>query len=309
VIYEYQQPVADALKRALRVHAVCNELDLPVRPRNHRLVIGPTGSGKSHIAEAVAKDMGWEVYMLNASTWNPMGAKGEPTWDKITKWLSNLHEDARPVIILDELDKVSGEESWSRYIRAEMFNLLDGRTPGPGFCIEEEEGDADKIHETSTKVDGMIKTLLVIGCGAFQHVFDSPKHMGFAEQPSDELTQSKLSKSLQRELVNRFSQEILVLPEPGERDYRRMLEMVAEKLPTYLSQEVMSNCDKKIEAALIDKPSARFVEAVLSKALEDTLDLAPIYAPAPYYPSVEELYDMALPQEPTCSLDFDPGEF
>ena len=266
MIYNYQKPVYDAIRKTMHTHFVTKDLNLPVRPRNHRLIVGSTGTGKTHIAEKVAKELNWATFNINVGSWIPLGARDTPTWNRITTWLSTVPIGQPAVIIMDELDKVSGDESWSRFLRAEFFSLLDGKHPTPGFTID---GDIPEpqIHETCERVEKMLSQILVIGCGAFQHVFDSPKHMGFGAQPPDKVGSSKLAKSLQRELVNRFSQDILVLPELTRTDYSEMLDTAAGLLPDDLAELVLSDREKKLDSAVEDKSAARFVEAIVSEAL------------------------------------------
>ena len=126
MIYNYQKPVYDAIRRTMHPHVVTKDLALPVRPRNHRLVVGSTGSGKTHIAEQVARELNWAVYNINVGSWIPLGARDTPTWNRITTWLSTVPVGKPVVIIMDELDKVSGDESWSRFLRAEFLPFSMG---------------------------------------------------------------------------------------------------------------------------------------------------------------------------------------
>lgn len=275
MIYNYQKPVYDAIRRTMHTHVTTMGLELPVRPRNHRLIVGSTGTGKTHIAEQVAKELNWAVYSINVGSWIPLGGRDTPTWNRITSWISTVPIGQPIVIIMDELDKVSGEESWSRFLRAEFFALLDGRHPTPGFSIDGDIPES-QVHETCERVEKTLKQMLVIGCGAFQHVFDSPKHMGFGAQAPDKVGSSKLAKSLQRELVNRFSQDILVLPELTREDYSEMLDVVAGKLPDDLAEAVLSDRGRKLDAAVEDKSAARFIEAVVAEALSGFVEGEPM---------------------------------
>ena len=140
----------------------------------------------------------------------------------------------------------------------------------------------------------MMSQMLVIGCGAFQHVFDTPKHMGFGTQVPDKMGSSKLSKSLQRELVNRFSQDILVLPELTRQDYSEMLDVVAGKLPADLAESVLSNRERKLDAAVEDKSAARFIEAVVADALTEFVEGEPEpWSPTPEFSGT---VDMSIPE-------------
>lgn len=51
---------------------------LPVRPRSHTLLIGPSGSGKSFIARELASKLSLPLLLINVSSWVVLSAKNEP---------------------------------------------------------------------------------------------------------------------------------------------------------------------------------------------------------------------------------------
>src|SRR5690606_14930802 len=79
---------------------------LPVLPRTHTLLIGPSGSGKSFLARALGQKLGLPVLVINVATWVITAAKSEPwTISTIAEWLDRLPPGGG-VLALDEIDKL-----------------------------------------------------------------------------------------------------------------------------------------------------------------------------------------------------------
>ena len=98
---------------------------LQLKPRTHTLICAPSGSGKSFLMEQLGQLIGVKILHLNISTWQPYSAKsGNYTWDVVVKF---LQENEKGIILLDELDKLDGDNEWSQFIQLEVHELLDGR--------------------------------------------------------------------------------------------------------------------------------------------------------------------------------------
>ena len=292
MIYSYQQSVYEALKRTAVAHQLSAKAPLPVKPRFHRLIVGPTGVGKSHIAEQIGKDMNWACMSINVSGWIVLGARETPTWHVIVNWLAD--GDKPKMIVLDELDKVYGEDSWTRYLRAELFSLMDGKIPMNEMSIECSDGESPAAK--MNKAEENLKKLLVIGCGAFQHIFDEPPTLGFGEQKKEKQKASKLAKSLQRELVNRFDANLLVLPALTKSDYRGMLDELEPHLPADAYEIVRRIGSTQIEEAVENQSAARFGENLLAAAFYELTKDHPV---EPHPPEVVPVVDPAAHSMPT----------
>jgi ATP-dependent Clp protease ATP-binding subunit ClpA len=73
-IFSHQRDAFGALRDT--AHAFFSGIwaNLPHRPRFTRLVVGPTGSGKSHVVRELARNLGLPLLHLCASSWIPLGA-------------------------------------------------------------------------------------------------------------------------------------------------------------------------------------------------------------------------------------------
>ena len=254
MIYDYQKPVYDKLVRTAVAHNAMLGEKLPVRARFHRLVIGESGSGKSYLAEQVGKELNWNTLKINTASWVVLGARETPTWHKIVQWLCDGDKAPR-LLILDEVDKVEGSDSWTRYLRAELFDLLDGHVTQQTFD--------DDVSEITARKE--LKKLLVFACGAFQVAFETKPTMGFNGKEQTPNSSNHLAQHLQRELVNRFDNELLVLPELKEKDYMDMIHQLVHHLPSAHFDLLLEFGKKRIPEAVNTKSAARFIENVLAE--------------------------------------------
>jgi hypothetical protein len=214
--------------------------ELPIRPRFHKLVVGPSGSGKTHLAKRIADVLGWRVLTLNMAGWVVLGARETPTWHTVGEWLSESHPDEPQMIILDEIDKVSGLDSWTRYLRAEVYSLVDGLVPP----------QVVPTNVTSDTFTDAIRQTLIIGCGAFQDAFEVRPSAGFISTFDYPTMSNDLSKHLARELVNRFDSEIIILPHLTEKDYQGMVDDTIPKLPEDIAIIIKKLAPQMIEDAI-----------------------------------------------------------
>ena len=107
---------------------------LSVKPRMIPLLYGPTGAGKTYIAESVAKELGAGFAKVEVSSWIPVGAReGAPTTKALTGALSS---NERLVFFIDEIDKLAGDSTaWSRGIQSEVWSTLDTSSKTPNMFI------------------------------------------------------------------------------------------------------------------------------------------------------------------------------
>lgn len=263
MIYAYQRSVYESLLRSAKAHELALQNNLPIKVRLNKLVVGPTGTGKSFLAEQVANTLDWPVFKINASSWIIWGAKEEPTWRTFANWVSRQNPKLPIVVILDELDKVSAgpvpSDSWSRHMIAELLCFLDYSIPPQLEDVQEHPDDPEVLKEALART-------IIFGCGAFQD-YQTKKSMGFREIEQAPRGLSDLSQHLPKELVNRFS-KVLVLPEMTKADYLASAEQTAKRLPNWDKKVYLSIAEDMVEQALTDKLGARFAELVLAELYE-----------------------------------------
>lgn len=263
MIYAYQRSVYESLLRSARAHEIALDNNLPCKVRLNQLIIGATGTGKTHIAEDVGRLLDWSVYKITASSWIVWGAKEEPTWRTFANWASRQCPRTPILVILDEMDKVAAgtipSDSWSRHMIAEVLAFLDKSVPPLLEDLQEHPDDAERLKNA-------LERTLFVACGAFQNTREH-KSMGFREVEQSPSDLAGISKHLPRELVNRFS-KVLVLPDLTEKDYRESIAQLAKRLPRQDARLYLELGKKMLPEALESKQGARFAEAVLAELYE-----------------------------------------
>lgn len=144
---------------------------LLIQPRIIPLLHGPTGAGKTFLAELTAKELGARFQKVEIANWIPTGARdAEPTVKTIRELLL---EESPLVLFIDEVDKfVTDSSTWARSVQAEVWATLDlsSRTP----------------------------QLLIIGAGTWQDEHDK-RRLGFSGERAPTLG------GIPKELLHRFS--------------------------------------------------------------------------------------------------------
>ena len=274
IILSHQKPAFDRLVAIGRACFGVQRQTLPIRLRTNSLIVGPTGTGKTYLASAVADELGVGgrgFLSLSVSNWVLLGCTkrgAQNTWTTIRKFLHRAKNEEGVVIFLDELDKLNGASDWQQFQRTEVFQLLDFTLP-TGLVDE----DDDPIGEAEIAVaQGVLANrTLIIGAGAFQSLWEAraTANIGFQES-SKELSlpsHDELANTLPRELVNRFRRELLVLPQLQRRDYIKMLESTAVRVPSYLRDGFLRIGHESISEAIEMNQGCRFLEDTLLESI------------------------------------------
>lgn len=259
-----------AFEKLVAVATACFSIQrntLPVQPRSNSLIIGPSGSGKTFLARAVAEELEVEFLSISVSEWILLGASGrgaEITWPLIFQFLLQNKGGAGVVIFVDEVDKLVGDSSWERFLRSEVFRLLDLQLPAG---ITNGDGDSVGRNEHAIVREVLSNRTLLLAAGAFQGIWDerSRPKLGFGSQAGSGpgLTPSNLVKTLPLELVNRFRGELVILPALAEEDYRKMLERTAKEVPIYLRDAFLRLGAERIPEVARLQQGCRFLEELM----------------------------------------------
>lgn len=104
--------------------------------RNHLLVTGPSGTGKTYLLEQCIPDFGLPYHIVDASALVPSGYKGNTLQESLEEFFRvNMTASRRCVIVLDEFDKISekangGDIHKSHSIQSELLALIQGKQEG-----------------------------------------------------------------------------------------------------------------------------------------------------------------------------------
>jgi len=146
--------------------------------------------------------------------------------------------------------------------------LLDHRIP---LGLNESD-DEECMNTGKEEAQSMLANhTMIIGGAAFQGIWDrqtSPR-LGFdpnpAVQESTELTD--LVGFLPREMVNRFSSDLMILPRLTRNDYQTMIATLAEGVPDVWRKRFVEMGTARLDEAVCHQKGVRFAEEVLLAAI------------------------------------------
>ena len=267
-----------AFERLLQVGRVCLKADrtrFPVALRTNCLIIGPSGSGKTFLAKAVAKELGLPYFYISAAEWILLCTKdrgSEVTWIALARFLYEHRESVGAMIFIDELHHINGDCPWERFLRVEVFSLLDQRIP-QSMNVEVTDADGDDRLLSNREIEElgiMLKTkVFIIGGGAFQEMWEKGASIGFNECETETPlpTLRELSRMLCTEFLNRFRSEIQILKPLSHRDYESMLNQVAEKVPESMRKRFLNRGMERLPEVLRLRQGTRFLEELMTDVI------------------------------------------
>lgn len=296
LIYPYQRPAFERLCAIARAYIHTNFERLPIRPRGNVFIVGPSGTGKTHLAEQIATGAGMDLAYLpiSVSEWIVMGANqrsAPSTWPTIWQFLLGSAKKEGCVIFLDELDKIGTiktQGEWVRYQTTEAFFLLDRRIPR-----NLNDPDGDRLSESQiSQAEEVLRTkTLILAGGAFQSIWDSPDPIGFGTVPgisSQKPDLKRLSEHIPPELSRRFSSYLITLPPLQESDYLDMLGQILPTLPDHWRSPYERMARAGItEAARLGQGPRYFEELLLEVVVQERLAVTDPLPPKKVIPHEE----------------------
>lgn len=216
--------------------------NLKLATRTNTLITGPSGSGKSFIAKALAAELRVPLWEINVSAWIVLGARNDsPTLASLCNWVSR---NTKGIIFIDELEKPfpyssdgNGSSEWYNTVRMELHDILDSRMPVGGILVDDETINTTykgllSNHECKeiVKIDVESKlrdSFLIVGAGTWQHLWTkNQRSLGFRGDSVQitTLDQGQLLKSISPEILLRFRGEVLFLRPMTEADFRQVLD-------------------------------------------------------------------------------------
>jgi hypothetical protein len=205
-----------------------------------------------------------------------VGASNRGTRETISCIAEHVARNDKTILCIDEICKllITNDSGWQGYIRAECFEILDGRWP-TGLTLSETEDDdapAITIEALTTKLR---ETVFVLGIGTFQGWHDgagSRRTMGFGaatDPANDELSADIIAGMLPREFSNRFNSGIIRIPELSATDYHRIARETENKLPIRMREPFRAEVDRRIPGAIAAKKGVRYLEECIMEVLKN----------------------------------------
>jgi hypothetical protein len=285
MIFPHQKSAFEELLSRARTYFAGDWRELPIKPRFHSLICGPTGTGKTAIATQLASTIGANLLRVSANSWMPCGANNRGTAETMTEIAQHVISGEKSIIFIDELDKIWHETSWISHIKGEIFDLLDGRWPmGLNFGDDDpdifvDDDDLIGIHPVLSigkRVLGTMKLrtrTFIVAAGTFQDFFEvrSIGQIGFGDRNSvlmEEIDAVEVAKRLPRELTNRFNSGLVLLPALHAEHYHILAEAAANVLPDWIREEFQHAVCRQIRKAIATQKGCRFVEECILEALK-----------------------------------------
>ena len=170
-VYEHLQALAAREKENLAPDSVR-------LPKNNILLFGPTGCGKTHLLNQVAKVAGVPFLEVNAPAYSPTGYKGTNISHILEELLAKTHGDARQaeraIIFFDELDKKASKPGIQSF-------------PDAAYCAEFQHDLLKMVEGATYEVgDDLLDTsgILFVMAGAFVGLDQVVRRRLEREQPA-----------------------------------------------------------------------------------------------------------------------------
>ena len=199
-----------------------------IKPRLFPLIVGPTGSGKSHLVERLASEIEADYFKVTRGDWIPQGAKtARPTMYQI---IDRAWSRERVLLHIDELDKFQIDfraGDWGAGISSDLWNILDGKFSFAEYLRETDFGEQKPSLEVL--MYRVRSSLWIVGSGTWQDLFSHSRlgaTVGFlgsavaATVVAHDIIQAGVIPS---ELLHRFNNDLLFLKYPTTEETAKLL--------------------------------------------------------------------------------------
>lgn len=221
------------------------------------LLVGKTGSGKTHIIQELCKLVGVNFICVNCSHLSNSGYKGMNLSDIGQKLSQTAHDDHHlnhSVVFLDEFDKLFvGSQTGSNYVEfnrmlsVELLTLIEGTT---GFPIK---GDDKNEKHIPT-----LAMFFVLGGSFGMHHDSSNPPMGFTASTQDtqalpQTQQTLTDFGLPDELAGRIGKIITMNTMDAQMMHDILLNSPSSPYQSFCGQLALVHCTASFEHEVIEQ--------------------------------------------------------
>lgn len=185
-----------------------------LRPLLFPLVVGPTGSGKTHVVQVLSRRLGARLIRVQRSDFVPQGARLRPT---VFQVCDALAESERVLLHLDELDKYRADGGptptgeWGASVFGDVWAAAEGRLPIENYLAEAEHGKAKPAISLAELRQRVERRLFIVASGTFQEAWEAVSRPNLGFRPSSDrigntvTTEDILrSRQISPEIIARF---------------------------------------------------------------------------------------------------------
>lgn len=277
--------------------------DGPQIGKSNILLIGPTGTGKTHIAATLAKMLDVPFTIADATTLTQAGYVGEDVETIVTKLVMaadyNVERAQRGIIYIDEIDKIAtmaegqsvSRDVSGRGVQEALLKLMEGT-----IASVSPQGGRKNPEQAFLQVDTS-KILFICG-GAFSGLDriiaarTEQKSVGFTgnvdagrdKQAGELFSQVEVDDIVKFGLISEFVGRLPVIATLQDMDEDTLVQILTEPKDAILKQYGKLFAKKNVElrftddgiraisrAALKRRTGARGLRSILEKILQDTM--------------------------------------
>ena len=239
--------------------------------RSNLLIIGPSGTGKSELIRALAKEVRGNVYQVDASQLTPSGYKGLSLSAVLYSIAQERRRDTRAqhpfVLCIDEVDKllIGCDKAFSGAKSAELLRLLDHDL----FVVSDDNG-----HNMDFDADWCSVVLL----GSFSAIQPRKKQsLGFNAPSAESIPEiingdMLIDAGISPEIVGRLP--IVHMEPPTISTYMQASKMIIQKMEQQTGKQINVSSDLLVMLARIaikKQIGCRYITQALGNMLYDAV--------------------------------------